>query len=459
MGHRIFISHSCNERRSDDPEPLDPLVAQRRDYAREVRGALDQRLTAALGAGSVWYDSSSIRAGDDWEHEIIDALHSCAAAVILITPEALTSPWVLRESIVLVDRKLRNPDLVIVPIFLAGARPEHLGDDRAWNVSRITRIQGIQVVDSGADDVTSPAAADAADRAVETALPLLIAGVEAARAMDDLPRWARNLTGPLTELASGGLGFRLDEAAGEVGLHRPDRWNAAAITNLARALVIAPQELPATDDPKLLRAVLRLVDDAMAARADGPESMLCRQLTIAAAPAVRAVEILAATGKGAKGPVVIVLPPIDADQAFDDGFELELADVLLRRAHSPDLVVERHSGVGGEHPERLDPETRSAIRRMAHNNRGFARSRTPFVVLRIEAAAGVAFGDLGAQLAQAVTAEAPGAIVVLVTGGRGPVPEQGPAAAPSNVIALDDSDYEYAEVVYSSLTNMIPKDP
>jgi hypothetical protein len=189
----VFISHSCNERRSDDPATLDPEVAAHRAYARDLRARLVARLTAEVGEGCAWYDARAIRAGDDWEQKIIEALHTCAAAVILVTPEALSSPWVLRESIVLVDRKLRNPDLVIVPIYLAGVRPETLAADRLWDTTRLTHIQGIVPIDASADDVATQAAEDAAANAVDVAVPQLVAATKQAGVADELPRWARNL--------------------------------------------------------------------------------------------------------------------------------------------------------------------------------------------------------------------------------------------------------------------------
>jgi hypothetical protein len=41
----------------------------------------------------VWFDRQRLEPGDEWELGIITALHACEAAVLLLTPEALASPW------------------------------------------------------------------------------------------------------------------------------------------------------------------------------------------------------------------------------------------------------------------------------------------------------------------------------------------------------------------------------
>jgi len=61
------------------------------DYAQELAKALIEK------GFDVWIDNARLRSGDNWWESIVVALRSCAAFVIVMTPEARMSKWVQRE--------------------------------------------------------------------------------------------------------------------------------------------------------------------------------------------------------------------------------------------------------------------------------------------------------------------------------------------------------------------------
>ena len=445
----VFISHSCNERRANDPPQLDTAIVTQRTDARTVRDAIAARLNATFGPDRVWYDTAVDRVGEDWEHAIVEALHTCHAAAILLTPESLQSAWVLREVIVLLDRKLRNPALVIVPIFLGGIRPSDINEHPLWSASRLTRIHGIEPIDEADADTT-----------VERAVARLSKGVNEQQTIDQMPAWAKNITGPLGELAAG-YSFRLDAAADAIGLRRPDRWDSAATTNLARLLATTPHEMPAdpTQDPILLQAVLKLVDDVDVARPDGAEAKLCDYLVLAAAPAVTVIQLREATAAGPGQPIVLAVSDESlSDAEFDN--QRNLARIVLRRAFAPDLRICPHTGVAGEHDEQLDPRARDEIRKWATTNRGYRNSTLP-VVMWLDGVERDSVGQFSQDIAAAVSAEAAGTTTVVVVP-RHLLPGESPIQPPGNAsraVAISADDEEYTRVVYDALHKMIPKEP
>lgn len=73
----------------------------------------------APGFQALW-DGEEIRTGDEWRQRIHHMLAECHAAVILFSPRALASPWVLKEATVLSWRKTLDPAFQLFPILLPG---------------------------------------------------------------------------------------------------------------------------------------------------------------------------------------------------------------------------------------------------------------------------------------------------------------------------------------------------
>jgi hypothetical protein len=67
-------------------------------YDRDDRDYVD-RLVAHLDAHEVrsWVDESGIRFGSEWPKAIAEAIDSCAALVVVMTPSAWESVWVGNE--------------------------------------------------------------------------------------------------------------------------------------------------------------------------------------------------------------------------------------------------------------------------------------------------------------------------------------------------------------------------
>lgn len=102
MAFKVFVSHSAK----DDPE------------AETLLTALSKRLDDEQFAPRI--DREDLQFGQPWRQEINTWLTYCDAAVLLISPKALKSPFVAYEVSVLTHRKSRNPKFTILPILLGG---------------------------------------------------------------------------------------------------------------------------------------------------------------------------------------------------------------------------------------------------------------------------------------------------------------------------------------------------
>jgi hypothetical protein len=99
----------------------------------------------SLGAGKagveVLYDKEQITEGERWREVINAMLAECDAAVILITPEALKSPWVLKESTILRWRYDRDPSFPLLPVVYSKIDRTKLKKHRLWNPIDLPAIQ------------------------------------------------------------------------------------------------------------------------------------------------------------------------------------------------------------------------------------------------------------------------------------------------------------------------------
>jgi hypothetical protein len=106
---RIFISHGLDKAVAADMRFLDALEA------------------ALQAAGQqVLLDRSQLDLGDAWQHVLHELLAECDAAVLLLSPRALTRPWVLKEATILAYRKALQADFPLYPVLLGGVQPQAL---------------------------------------------------------------------------------------------------------------------------------------------------------------------------------------------------------------------------------------------------------------------------------------------------------------------------------------------
>lgn len=87
------------------------------DFARYLRALLEAE------GFRVWMDEARLHPGEDWWESIMQNIDTCAALLVVMTPEAQTSKWVQRE--ILYAEKLNRP---IFPVLLIGEIWPRLAD-------------------------------------------------------------------------------------------------------------------------------------------------------------------------------------------------------------------------------------------------------------------------------------------------------------------------------------------
>lgn len=78
----------------------------------------------------VWIDNAQLRSGDNWWQAIVQALRSCSAFIVIMTPDAKASRWVQRE-VTLAD----NWEKPAFPLLLTGENWEIYVNTQFENVS------------------------------------------------------------------------------------------------------------------------------------------------------------------------------------------------------------------------------------------------------------------------------------------------------------------------------------
>ncbi|MFI7599967.1 toll/interleukin-1 receptor domain-containing protein [Actinoplanes sp. NPDC049681] len=129
---RLFVSHSSKTRR--DKKWL-------QDF--------DDALTAADDDIRLLYDRATVHAGERWRECIYWMLWECHAAVVLLTPAALKSPWVMREASFLEARTRRNRAFALVPVMLGGVDRARLERDPWWRTLQLSELQEPSSQDPG----------------------------------------------------------------------------------------------------------------------------------------------------------------------------------------------------------------------------------------------------------------------------------------------------------------------
>ena len=331
----IFISHSCKDALlKHPPAGHDAVQLARLGFARDLRDALAQRLGAFT---TVWFDRVRLQPGDEWEAEIVTALHGCQGAVLLLTPDALKSPWVLREATVLADRRGRWPGLCLVPVLCAGLDHRSLAADQYWKALNVARWQPVQAVRCAFECADAALYLQDIVNAVGARMQGLADPVDTRHA-----GWTQDLRAFIGELARLDLTVRLQDAARAVGLKPPADWTGDAPRELARMLLQTGAMEPVDGGPPrypLLEALARLIpgDPAKTPR-NADEKKFCGLLRPLAAPPAVAVAV-ADAGSGAAGHAAPVL--------LRTG-DWHVAELAALRASCNRAWVRPLSGVGGE---------------------------------------------------------------------------------------------------------------
>jgi hypothetical protein len=125
---RVFLSHSSGTKAS-----LKRVCA--------LAAALEKEPNAV----EVLFDQDQIEPGIRWRKAIEGMLADCEAAVILITKDALKSPWVLAEATLLRARFDREtePQFPLLPVVL-GVSETQLQKHRVWHPVALDEIQYVK---------------------------------------------------------------------------------------------------------------------------------------------------------------------------------------------------------------------------------------------------------------------------------------------------------------------------
>ena len=94
MSLKVFISHSSK----DDPSLLEGLKNRIQKEGFELR-----------------FDQGNLRAGDEWREELRKWMYDCDAAIILFSSSAITSSWVIAETIMLTWRRALDRTFLLIP--------------------------------------------------------------------------------------------------------------------------------------------------------------------------------------------------------------------------------------------------------------------------------------------------------------------------------------------------------
>ncbi len=205
MSATIFISHSCKDKEDVAP-PADaaPELIQRYrrlEFARSLRAKLLDRLDAEPKFIPFLDVRGGLQAGDIWENGLHQALRSCSGAVVLLSPEAIESGWVLKEATILSWRVFLDEPVVLIPIVL-GVSTNDL-EKKGFGPLSLNRIQWVRVEGTSSDDIES--AVEATVDALVAQLPEspLVAG----NVLSPTQRWVEEFAKLLSEVipSSGAL--------------------------------------------------------------------------------------------------------------------------------------------------------------------------------------------------------------------------------------------------------------
>jgi len=251
MKPSIFISHSCKDREAIPPAGLSPeqvnARAERLAFARGFRDDLHQRLHADPRFDVFLDVRGGLAAGDVWQDGLHRALRDCRGAVLLLSPEALESGWVLKEATILSWRVFLGEPIKVVPVLL-GVSETDLGG-KGFGAINLGAIQCVKV--DKADDAHR---AQAIDEVLAVIGAISADALEQAAWKSTAERWMHELA----VLLRGAVPAQL-EAAYLREMHRAlgiepdadDRFDADPFFNIALQVLTADTE-----------AIIRLLNEA-----------------------------------------------------------------------------------------------------------------------------------------------------------------------------------------------------
>src|SRR5258705_202707 len=106
---QVFISHSSKD--------------------KALTEELSEKLRSAVGSQPgyvVLVNYTELQPGKPWPKQIHELMAQCHAAVILLTPDAVASPWVLTEATILTWRLSLDSSFRVMPVRFPGVTDEML---------------------------------------------------------------------------------------------------------------------------------------------------------------------------------------------------------------------------------------------------------------------------------------------------------------------------------------------
>jgi hypothetical protein len=92
-------------------------------YSREDESAAKAFEAILQGSGlTVFRDLTALEVGDSWQHKIYDAMESCTAVAIFLSPSFLASKMCIEEFNIAKTRHREGDDIVLFPILLREAK-------------------------------------------------------------------------------------------------------------------------------------------------------------------------------------------------------------------------------------------------------------------------------------------------------------------------------------------------
>lgn len=137
-GPSVFISHSAHEDEARGAleaivDALTP-VSDRSPDAQHDGAQLDRDNFDVL------LDRERLKGSYLWRPTIRKWMDTCAAAIVLFSPDAINSPNVQNEVAILMQRKRRAPRFPVFGVMVAGAKRASLREG-FWNATEMTEVQ------------------------------------------------------------------------------------------------------------------------------------------------------------------------------------------------------------------------------------------------------------------------------------------------------------------------------
>ena len=243
---RVFVSHSS--------------------HAPDARAWLEA-FVSDLGQGEdqveVLVDKELITGGDRWRAVINVMLAECDAAVVLITPDALASSWVLKEATILRFRHDQGSGFPLLPV-VQDIGPDELKHNRLWDPVDLPELQFL----------TGDGAAEAA-----AAIKKKLAPLARQNRQTPLDLLAADIAFKLKTTESDRIQYALDELSETIPFQLGDkqrclayaiaRWmirqSPPALMRVAEALTRLGNTFPTTDAREILNLVAPIWVDLDAA--------------------------------------------------------------------------------------------------------------------------------------------------------------------------------------------------